>query len=140
MEYKKTKGMSDGFVSRFWGAVKHPIGITLLFKYESMTEVKHSLYDNVDDDQRVTDPEKRSGLEVFDRILVVGRSIHQFKTGMITKKKENILVVLWDEDEEVGSEEVASVDSKKCVMIPYPFEEGRGKISKFYENAVLDVD
>ena len=120
--------------------VSPPPGVTLLYNFRTCIKISSDLYENQDDDQRVTDETRRTGIEQFDRVLVVGRSKQQFWHGLVVAKRNGILTIHWDHEREIVWNGKARIEENKCVMIPYPYEEGRGRIGPFYERDIVYID
>ena len=117
-----------------------PPGLNLIFNYQSpRNSVVHSLYDNWDEDPRVKDPSTRDGIERFDRILVVGKSRYQFRTGLVAKKRDNTLIIHWDDCMEYKLRNCSRIVASKCAVIPYTREEGLGRIGVYVEPQMFDL-
>ena len=122
--------------------VPFPIGIPLIFNFETTKTVRHSCDSNIDDDQRNYSNE-RNGFELFDRILFVGTGQFHLKTGIVILVLGNNIKIKWDHKPDaprVGQDDGTFVESRKCAIIPYPWEEGQGRIGPWNEPEIVRID
>lgn len=121
--------------------LRPPPNLVFVFNFQSKKKVLHHLYDNRDDRQRDKHPNERTSIELFDRILVVGKCKQQFWYGIVANVEDddsNILLVHWDHESHYAPHRDSYVSAFHCVIIPYPHEEGTGRIGIYYQQDMID--